>query len=207
MQLVQKPFTMIKITAPPLLQLLAACLLSCPVTAQQETDTVAKRFDYGTTEGNTYTNAYFGFSLDLPETWNADSIRHYKNPWPDLTGLLRAGTPYSSDLTHAAIHILAERADQEPDAHNAADYLDRLRKRLVEQGSKPEDFQLVQTVLAGRSCFRLTEYITQELPGLKSEKYVFLDEGYWLVLIRSWSGGQRNAELDAMIATFKWTVK
>ena len=197
-------------------------LTACQKKASEE-------IDFGSYEGTTYSQPYFGFSIDFPEDWVIQS-REVNEGMMDMGGDLIAGEDQNlkarlkaSEMNivnlfavmqhelgapvafNPSILSVAERIKNFPGIHTGEDYLFHARK-LLESGQVKSTFpKPVYPELVGGQEFYV---MTMELPVMGTvvhqKYYATILRGYALGIILSYSTDEELEQLTEVLGTLRF---
>ena len=211
---------------PPALAVVTLALVALAPAFPQEGPA---EIDFGSIEGSTYTNVYFGLRLELPADWSAldqAAMLRLAEAGADmiagddenLQAIVRASELQTVNMLGVFRHPLgapvpynpsfvgvAERLDNAPGIRKGADYLFHAR-RMLEAGQLVVSFPgEVSAVRIGGQEFDVMPVELEVLDIVVQQRYyATVMKGYALVFISSFTTPEERAALDGVVESISF---
>ncbi|OKP92094.1 hypothetical protein A3844_01350 [Paenibacillus helianthi] len=181
-----------------------------------------KEVSLGVTESGTYTNDYFGLSLNFPKEWvfqNADQMmklmeagqqvvaggNEAKNKMLDLAKtktlnlLMASEFPLDSGKSGPSAIAVAEKVSMLQGIKTGKDYLES-SKKLMKDSKLPYEFEDIKTVkVGGKDMDLMKASINTGAAVVTQEYYSTIIDGYAFNLILSYVDEKSKAETDKIL--------
>ncbi|OKP86167.1 hypothetical protein A3842_06855 [Paenibacillus sp. P3E] len=181
-----------------------------------------KEVSLGVTESGTYTNDYFGLSLNFPKEWvfqNADQMmklmeagqqvvaggNEAKNKMLDLAKtktlnlLMASEFPLDSGKSGPSAIAVAEKVSMLQGIKTGKDYLES-SKKLMTDSKLPYEFEDIKTVkVGGKDMDLMKASINNGAAVVTQEYYSTIIDGYAFNLILSYVDEKSKAETDKIL--------
>ncbi|OKP98159.1 hypothetical protein A3849_11890 [Paenibacillus sp. P46E] len=181
-----------------------------------------KEVSLGVTESGTYTNDYFGLSLNFPKEWvfqNADQMmklmeagqevvaggNEAKNKMLDLAKtktlnlLMASEFPLDSGKSGPSAIAVAEKVSMLQGIKTGKDYLES-SKKLMTDSKLPYEFEDIKTVkVGGKDMDLMKASINTGAAVVTQEYYSTIIDGYAFNLILSYVDEKSKAETDKIL--------
>ena len=180
-----------------------------------------KGFERGAVENGVYRNAFFGFSMDVPQgmyIMPEEAMDSVSRAMGSLTGLNRTGE--SGDTAEKAAELLLFVSREDPAAadslfnynivvtseklpsflgtKNNEQYMS-LAIKMLEKSASSQGGRMPaeRSQLGGRDFMKLS----MGQHGMTQDIYARLQDGYALIIVGSYDGEEQKAAVDRMIST------
>jgi len=184
----------------------------------------AKTIDVGTTANGTYTNDYFGISLNFPTEWefkNEEEMQELAEAGQELIAgddaskkkkldlasvktlnlLVASKYPIGGEQVGPSIMSVAEKVSKLQGISSGKDYLEASKKLMVES-QLPYQFKEITTVTVGGKEFHVMEVSIDTGAMVVTQNYYSrIIEGYAFNLITTYENEESKAETDKIIGS------
>ncbi|WP_379152955.1 hypothetical protein [Paenibacillus sp. sgz5001063] len=181
-----------------------------------------KEVSLGVTESGTYTNDFFGLSLNFPKEWvyqDADQMMKLMDAGQEVVAggdkakskmldlaktktlnlLMASEFPLDSGKTGASAISVAEKVSMLQGIKDGKDYLES-SKKLMEDSKLPYEFEAIKTVkVGGKDMDMMKASINTGAALVTQEYYSTIIDGYAFNLILTYVDEKTKAETDKIL--------
>lgn len=178
-------------------------------------------FDYGKVENSVYSNSFFKFNIQLPETWeiltqeqnqhlmeteSEDKNLQSEEKSVNLLTALKNADETDEDDFFTNLSVIAEKLDGSDRVKNGTDYLMLTRKALDDTGIKREYPDKGTTLEKINGTEFSTMRVNTPEPGLNfmQKFYTMIVNGYALTFIATYNNEAQQAEMNNILKTLKF---
>lgn len=189
---------------------------------------VTKDFDYGKTEGNVYSNKYFGLTLEFPSEWKIQTKEEMQQITEAGKSQLDPNDPVMKQAIKAidvktaylftifkyevgslvdfnpSFMVLAENTSSVPSVTTGKDYLQsakRLLKRAAANAEIEDEFESAK--IGSKEFYIMKAVLDQGAGPVNQSYYTTIKDGFALSFILTYSNDEQKAELMQIIEKVK----
>lgn len=195
-------------------------IVAVSIWACQKKEGKPENFDFGSVENCTYSNAFFHFTVKLPESWNIlprrqaeeqqakgmeiatgsnknMNIESYKISTANLFSVYQY--PFESATGfNASLISVAEKVSQTPSIKTSKDYLEKSRKVLMQAPISFDsiDRHIQSEDISGRPFSKMDVVINGDSSKIFQTYYCLLDKGFAVCFILSYINLEQQQTLS-----------